>query len=467
MLRQFLTQNAGKHLCALICLITLLLSANQLQAISSLSRNDPYPIFTSLDPQWLLYQQQKQKMLDLPYYDINERVSISISPFGQNADSCVDRCKNTVPLGDLDGRWSMIGLLMGCLPQGKTYPPALLNARLKLFPNIDPATPILATCVDPDNSFGYFSVPVEYRKRGIRFEMQARIGTDVGIRMQTGVADICQTVSACLFIDKTGDTAPPCMSDFPDVTKSNVQKYLMCKLCPITKELGLDIDGFHQTALEDLRVALYWRRAFLINEGRKNWEEFLVVPFLMIEGSIPLADKQKQPWKVFGLSFGSNDCNAIGFTSGLDVDFRETIDIGIEAGIAHFFSRDIPCFYMPTSCCQSGIFPFSTDVTLKPGINWHFGAKMNAYHFLGNLSFYFQYLFVNHNDDCLKMLTPDSAFKPGLLEERSSWQSQFGNVGFTYDISPNISIGFFWQAPFAECNAYKSSTVMGCFNAVY
>lgn len=472
MLPLILTKDISKQFALFIVCIILIAAPSYIHAISSDSQSDPYPFFTSIDPHTFLYSQKKLELLDLPYEKIAERISISLSPYGQNADSARDFCHDTVFLGDIEGKWSMIGLLLGCLPQGKTLPPTLVEARMKLFPNIDPATPILATCIDPAKNFGYFDVPLQYRKRGLRFEIQGRIGKDVGLRVQSGVADICQIITpGCSLVDTTtvGTTVPPkCIATlFPDVTSDNVQEYLMCKVCPIMQQLGYDINGFHEVAMEDLRMGMYWRHAFPINKGKKNWEEFLVIPFVMLEGSVPLSSKPKQPWKMFGVSFGSYDCNAVGMSAGLNVDFRETIEIGMDAEIAHFFDRNISCFYLPTSCCQSAIYPFSTNVNYKPGNNWTFTAKMSAYHFLGNLSFYFQYMIVSHQNDCIKLLNPDPAYKPELLEEKSSWQSQLGNVGFTYDISPNISIGFYWQAPLSQCHAYKSSTVMGCFNAVY
>ena len=50
-------------------------------------RNDPFKVFTSLDPQYFLYEREKQLMFGMPdEKGTPERVMISLSPFGQNAN---------------------------------------------------------------------------------------------------------------------------------------------------------------------------------------------------------------------------------------------------------------------------------------------------------------------------------------------------------------------------------------------
>ena len=108
-----------------------------------------------------------------------------------------------------------------------------------------------------------------------------------------------------------------------------------------------------------------------------------------------------------------------------------------------------------------------TDVNIKPGFNWHFGLKMAAYHFYDRLSFYFQYLYIHHEEDEITLCKPDPAFVPEVLENKSCWKSQMINVGFAYDISPNITFGFLWQTPTVQRNAYRPTTLMITFNAEF
>lgn len=173
--------------------------------LSTLERNDPYPVYTAQDPQEFLYTWQKLHLKGIPTEtppiptDGCQSMSLSISPFGQNACGGKNACGQPVPLGDLNGRWSMLGLLMGPLPAGRTeFPEPLQTAFNELFgncsPNITPGNLNDPNILDPNQTFGYFSVPLKYYKRGLRWEFSAMLWCDMGFMMQGGVADICQKV---------------------------------------------------------------------------------------------------------------------------------------------------------------------------------------------------------------------------------------------------------------------------------
>ncbi|HSW73904.1 MAG TPA: hypothetical protein VLG71_01990, partial [Candidatus Limnocylindria bacterium] len=136
-------------------------------------------------------------------------------------------------------------------------------------------------------------------------------------------------------------------------------------------------------------------------------------------------------------------------------------------GVSHFFPRCYKNMPMPTHECQSGIFPFQTDAKIQPGNNYNICAKMFAYQFLERLSFHFQYVFIRHEDDCIRLLRPDPAFIPDVLEDISEWTVQVANIAFNYDISPYISLGFLWQAPLTQRNAFRSTTIEFGLNLTY
>jgi hypothetical protein len=94
---------------------------------------------------------------------------------------------------------------------------------------------------------------------------------------------------------------------------------------------------------------------------------------------------------------------------------------------------------------------------------------MNVYNFMGNLSFFFQYVLVIHKEDkiCLDCSNDDCAFMPEILENLSAFRVQVANIGFNYEIAPQISLGFLWQAPLSQYNAYRSTTIMVGFNAAF
>lgn len=186
----------------------------------------------------------------------------------------------------------------------------------------------------------------------------------------------------------------------------------------------------------------------------------------MVSGSVS-PGKKINPRDVFAVPFGNNGHAAAGFSAGLNFDFMDTIEVGGEVGFTHFFERDICNLRVPTSEYQSGIFPFATDVTLKPSHNWHFGGKIAAYHFLDRLSLFFQYLIVDHCEDKIELKCPDPAFKPEILECLTNWKVKLVDIGVTYDISPNTGLGFLWQAPLSQKNAYRSTTVLFTFYATF
>lgn len=455
---------------ALICLhICLFLCDSQLSAVpTSYSRNDPFPVYTTLDPYTFLYKRERfvdKDGIERQRY-VPQSLFMSFSPFGQNANNSRDNFKNCIPLGDITGRWNMLGLLYGCTPQGQTLPPVLLEAQQGLFPTI--TSPICDQPNDPCKQFGYFSIDTKYRKRGFRWDLNLHIVGDIGLNFQGGVSDICNTVSCidnltnCSSFE-CSELVNPCN---PSLTKENVNFYLMDKFDVISDQLCLDTSSYHLTTMEDLRFNLFWRHAYEGNTIIDHWPDLYVMPWFMLSGTVAIG-KDPKPFQMFALPHGSNGHHAIGGSAGVQLDFVETVDIGLEIGATHFFSRDICCFRVPNSPAQSTIFPFTTDVQRKPGWNWHFCAKLGAYQYLEHLSFYFQYVLVSHQDDKFCLSCCDSCFVPEALEEVSSWKSQLANISFDYDISPHLSLGFLWQAPLMQQFSFRSTTLLFSLNLFY
>jgi hypothetical protein len=452
-------------------------------AMSSLTRHDPYPMFTSDDPHHFNYTNDTLLLMDLidkqDYW--KEHVTISVSPFGQNAYSgrelCGERFVGGFPvlLGDIAGRWNMIALLLGQPPQGQTLPPLLQNAQDTIFPVSQFPRPIDdEQAIDPQQLFGCFSIPLKYRQRGVRFEAQAQIIGDFGITLQGGVASIsqCLQLSTTIntpsgFIDLTPN-ANNLMGDgnvldktygCTDITVRDVECLLMEEIYDIAEEIRFDINNFSRVSIEDIRLQLYWRHAYRLTPCTADEYAVLATPYFQLGGSLAAA-KKINPSAAFALSTGNNDHNAVGFTGGINFDFASTLEFGAEVGVTHFFSRDFCNVPVPNNEFQSGIYPFKTDINVQPGLNWHFAGKIAAYHFMECLSFWFQYVIMEHQHDKICLKQADPAFKPRVLEERSHFQAKFVNSALNYDISPNIAVGFLWQAPIGQKNSYRSTTVV-------
>ncbi len=442
------------------------------QALSSLAKNDPYPVFSSLDPHTFLYTHEKLKIKNPDFAQRKrDNAGISISPFGQNAERGRNNDCQKVPLGDLNGRWGMIPLLYGPIPNGKTLAPTLQTALTNLFPGVTPGSLNDGTKIDPNQDFGYFSVPLKYKKRGVRMEMAADIYAGFGISLQTGLVSMSQTNTG--FIDLTECTDPVCPFDPSPLTGNNVRKYLMSELKNISKEIGLNICNYCETSVEEVRINLFWRRGFELNKNDEDWPHFMIIPFFKVSGTVSPGNENRLDEAAFNraffVPFGNNDHSGVGFTTGLNFDFVESIEIGAEVGMTYFFERNFEKYRVPTSIFQTSIYPFTTDVSIQPGHNWHFGGKIAAYHFLDRLSGYFQYIQMEHKEDDITLRDCDDIdmFLPMQLEKTTGFKAKFIDIALNYDISPNIGLGLFWQAPISQRNSYRSSTVMFSFNATF
>lgn len=453
-------------LSLLICLYIFKLSA----VPTSYSRNDPFPVFTTLDPYTFLYH--KERFIDKDGIErqryVPHKFYLSLSPFGQNADSSRNNLKELVPLGDINGRWNMIALLEGQTPACASLPPVLLEAQQALFPTLIP--PICDQPNDPCQLFGYFSAFSKYRKRGFRWDLNLHIIGDIGFNFQGGISDIQNTVSCICNLTNCSpysDSDPNLFDKCnPTLTPANVDKYLMDKLRIITDELCVNINSFKATRAEDLRFNLFWRHAYEGNTIRNDWPSLYIIPFAMLSGTVAV-EKDINPSAIFALSHGNNTHHSIGASGGVSFDFVETVDITAEVGATYFFPRDFNCFRVPNYIYQQTIFPFVTDITRSPGWNWHFAAKLGAYHFLEHLSFYFQYVLISHQRDSICLKECDPAFEPQALERISTWQSQIANVSFDYDIAPHISLGFLWQAPLMQLFGFRSTTILFSLNCFF
>jgi len=489
--------------------------------LTTLAKNDPIPMFTTLnlDDALLLTKEQLYYRFDgsggrdYEWADKKRNhINISISPFAQNADrgktikgsqcpAVVNDCPTLgdTPLGDLTGRTNMIALLYnngcvdedtdlpagecldnGCpspnpaLPGKQCLPPVLERALNALFPEepeesgIRPGLNDEAN-IDPDQEFGFFSFPMKYRKRGLRFEASGLFPHGVGLRIQTGFSTIRQVHEKTINLtDDSTDSFKPKTSD--TVTKTNVDEFLMDQIVAITDELQIDFcNDFIETSMEDIRFNLFWRSAFPVNEdAESSWARFLAIPYLQLSGSFsPVRIDNGRNF--FAAPFGNNGHSSAGLTGGVNLDFLETIEIGGEVGWTHFFKRDFCNMPIPNNEFQNNLYPFSTDVSIQPGDNWYFCARLAAYHFLDRLSMHFEWYVLDHQPDHYQLLIPDpdQAFVPSVLECQSSFKVKLGNIGFNYDFSPNFNLGFLWQIPFSQRNAYRSSTIMAGLNVTF
>lgn len=452
---------------------------------------------------------------------------------------CQSVCNDDINLGCLHGPWNMIALFY---PEenGNNTVNNLLATNLNLTdPNQTGLTPNTTTpcgtypqdtCVsncspytstipllaalslpsysDINKQFGFFQVPIQYRKYGIR--AQADLGFycgcwgEMGLRIQGGIAsvrqDVCFYDQTCGSPSGTTSTTQPANQSCTITTSSTsgscgtaccVPNPLVNNCCAkelvingIMKEqeeianiLGLNIHDYYHTGIEDLTLNLYWSKCFEYNAQNVRsecWPHYTIAPYIIGEFTFPTSDKIN-PNRLFGISLGNNGHYGLGLTGGFTLNFIETVELGLEAGFTHFTDRCYCNYPVPTSDFQEGMFPRKANLTKEPGSNWTFVATLGAYHFISCLSFYVQFVGVHHNRDNFYNLDPilitpalnapaDTFVASNILvqkmREESEWESNFVDVHFTYDISDDMQLGFFWQAPVRQEFAYRSTTVM-------
>jgi hypothetical protein len=506
-----------KATCYVALLLVLLTAgiSHRLLCISNLAPNDPYPVFSSVEPHDFLTLCLKREFKGEGCPEgCPDVFRISFSPFGQWAN-----CKTDFFKFDVDDRWNVLGLFYDrCARQellsrcGLDITPDLLRTCTDLF---DPAF------TDTSRRFGFLEAPFRYRKYGVRVEAEWYLGWDLTLKVQGGLADMRQTAALFdLTCSATGQSCPvkDCNStmDTPDVPCSNdnvipnpdpdfadscandiccidffncacktlLIDHIMKRINPIAKTLGLDAHEFHELSLEDTRLSLNWRHVFPVNECNPCWPYFLFMPFISLESSFPTG-KQIPHCKLLGLSFGNDGHFAVASNVGFMIDFVNSIEVGLEAGLTYFVPKTHAHYPVPTHEFQETIFPRLVTLCVKPGYNWNFGATLNDYHFLEHLSAYVQYVYVAHSKDCYKivcdkqeercrnkwkMFDQDHRCPSPLLRklrDRSEFEVHLLNIGFNYDIASFMTLGVFTQVPLARRNAYRSATLMGTLTFRY
>lgn len=499
-------RNFNHALLMFLALLPMIMRYDSMQAWSSLAKNDPYPIFSSIYPYNWLLNPTKNYLKGIACDYCPDHFSIAFSGFYQKSNRGANYDRVKVPLGDLEGRWHMLGMLYGPAT-GPGFCPNVLGdtlqeAKENIFSVTGLATvPPEKILNDPRRLIGYFSAPFKYRKHGVRFEASFAPTEDIGFVVQGGYADIKQTVTLLenLGIETNENGAmmsvdppvPPCGFTEENIELINCLLMTPSNYVKIFEEQKLDrpknsenICDFRKGSFEDLRFGVWLRHIFQVNKCSCDWAEFLFIPFFVFEAQVAI-EKPRDRELLLSVPFGNDGHNAIGFTSGFHIDFFETVEIGFHGGITQFFGRNIDKYRLPTHRTQSGIYPFSTDVYVKPGNNHHMSVLFHAYRFVDKLSGFVEFVFVNHDEDRITIRDPEarmlsdypSTCNPGQSEELlfrvqqqeclTKFTSQFLTTGANYEISPNLSLGFAVQWPIQQRNAYRSTTIIGTIQASF
>ncbi len=443
-----------------------------LVGITTLNKNDPYPLYNSLYPYSYLLKRTQNFLKCITQDDHPELFGVAASVFHQKANRGRDYEKQRRLLGDLEGRWDMLAMTYGPLPIGAS----LSNTELgrakvaiwdgSLVPPNNPngVLPFDLQITDSNCRIGFFEVPLRYRKTGMRFEISVQPFEDFGFTFQSGFAEMKQTLTQ--FVDLTPTAT--LYDGFTLALTTSIETFLMNppqNILTFTGQ-GLEVCDFRSTSFEDVRLFVWWRHVFEANACNCEWPHFLFIPFVNFETSLPTAKRQERR-KAFALPFGNDGHVSLAATAGFHIDFIETVEIGFYGGVTHFLPRNIANFRLPTSIIQSGVFPFSTEVRRKPGRNINYGLLFNAYRFLDKFSFFAEYAVISHGEDTIKLVNPDPAFIPRQQECLSKFSVHLLNTALNYEISPNFTLGVAVQWPLVQRNAYRTTTVLGTIQVTF
>ena len=307
-----------------IMLFISMMSNSLIYGISNLTNNDPFPVYTTIDPHTFLNINRKNWVKGYECPRPPEIMRLSLSGFRQSAncgravhpnagfDCDLNPPDDYVPLGNLKGRWNMLGLFY---PTNNPDGSLNFDNQQLLFATLDITGTEQAACFNPDGvdlsnpeqmdvkrEFGFFNVPIKYRKFGLRFELDVELYLGFFLKIQGGLADIRQTVS---FIDLTCNATglscpvPSCMPGecpnqvpadsicasesccidiFSCECKTLVIDKIMKQRSLIADTLGLSIRDFHKTSLEDTRFELFWRHMWEINKKQTGLAIFYYYP---------------------------------------------------------------------------------------------------------------------------------------------------------------------------------------------
>ncbi|MBU1007987.1 hypothetical protein KKA53_02825 [Candidatus Dependentiae bacterium] len=398
-----------------------------------------------------------------------------ISPFFQHASGARNKGGIKVPLGDRLGRWDLFPILWSdnacAAPEDKPFTQSNYPKLWALADAANTAGINASTFEKKDGTLGVdgaYSVVVKYEKIGVRFELDAAVSSGFGFAIKTGFVEYKQDPTE--FINM-GSANMSNTNLYPDdsALETLMTADTRCKL--IERDLGLSLKRYETTAFEDTLAQLYWSNQFRYDD-EKGAHVVTVAPYVGVGVWVPTG-KKKDIDKAFSLSSGHDGFWGITFEGALNFNFIDTVQVNFGGGATVFETKTqtlrVP--HVTTSgqgcCCNelSGIYPWKAQVRRTFGHGINFSFSMMGKNIIDTLSVYFDYLYCKHERDSISLKECDSGrsdcFCPSKLEEDSFWKSQMFQLGFSYQVTSDLSIGGAGQWHVSGVRVYKTHTVLG------
>jgi hypothetical protein len=375
---------------------------------------------------------------------------------------------------------------------------------------------------DDTKYFGAFSMPIDYKKQGLRFEININGGDYFGLTIQSGFVNIQQKFTNSIVAQSSnatsgataGQTAPgpyslsellttpptgggsvayisPLYAELNDQLGSGYAAYVAGTSPGPSQEIfntwicnNLDnlldpecghkqnLCPFDEYSMEDVRVIMTLQKCFDPNRSRNDddedeWPDMLFTPYVWVGGTWPSATEINYK-QLLSLPFGNNGHPSIGGGIGMTFDFAESVEVGVEGGGTYFFPKEENRPF-PTHPLQRILYPFNANVQTSPGANWHFKALLNCYQFLKHVNFWLTYELIEHRKDDFRVCGPSDPqyFYPDVLTCVSDWRGQFFNAAIVFDIQPGLQASLVWQQPISPRNAYYPVSILGSINFMF
>ena len=402
-------------------------------------------------------------MLGVNRYPVKQKdwtFDLHLSPFFQHATGARDRDGKKVPEGDRLGRWEMLALFWEGDNEKATTEASPKTFNSTNYSTLYTLSQDLAAIGVTDVSYGGrvdkdgdFSVAIDYEKLGLRGELNVAMASGFGLAIKGGIVDFKQTPS---FTDVSTSTDEEVVAFLADLMFTTTRQ-------KVFNEIGLNVDRYETMVFEDTFVKLCWSNAFKFDDEEGN-HVVSVIPYLGAGVWIPTGKKKDQD-KAFSLPSGHDGFWGITLDGALNFQFPGTVLINIGAGAAFYETKTLHNYRAPSHKYQYGIYPWKTSIRKTLGPAWNFNVSLYAKDIVDKISVYFDYLYSEHERDTITIVDSDSTrkalFIPSKLEEESAWKSQTIQLGFNYQLSPNLAFGFTGQAHLSGVRVYKTHTIMG------
>lgn len=412
-------------------------------------------------------------------YKKTSGVTFNLSPFYMHTGTAKNGKNIKVPAGDRLGVWQMLGIFYGEGAKPTTQLTPIRDAlKTQLdtlftnagFPNFfdETAIPNPFDQTDPNNpaNYGFYDQTfADYEKYGLRGEVCFDVRNWIGVKAKGGFVE--QKNKARFVINRP----------VTPITALNAQVDTLL-LAPevredLAEELNLDLSGFCHSSLEDTHAQVYCNIPFKLKDKDGDLV-CTMVPHLSV-GAWLTTGYKSDPNKAFSVPSGNNGYDGFTVETALNFDFPKSIQTSFGAGAVISERRTLDNYRVASSENQSGLIPWQTTITNRPGVTWYGNASFKAEDFIEGVSVFCDYIYTQHAKDSITLKECNAvrraAFIAGdgieRLVNESCWRIQQANIGLTYRINKNLTFGFGIQSQITGTRVYRPTTSIGTISVSF